>query len=373
MIDGGFVVEDDVDERGLAAAVYETYRHSKTYHLMIFPTYDCNLRCWYCTQHHSETYLNVDGIERVKRHITSYLIENKLEGLHISWFGGEPLMAFDAITEIGKFAQQFCKNHGLTFKQTITTNGTLLSRDKILSMLKTDFRFMQVTIDGDRTSHNAVKKCSGASSYDSILNNLCLAVRLLPDCEFVLRFNYTGTNIASNLFVKDMNALIPKRLRAKIDISLKKVWQVNELDIDKSQLEHLRETLIDSGYLLRDNDLSAPCYVDAIHFNTIFPDTSVDKCDNRDPEASRGRLMEDGHIEWRGTIPFIKNTAYSESSSDCIRCKFLPVCNGPCPDTRERMLCNTGKVHCDRSCAKGYWEQVILRHCQNLTKSSVVR
>ena len=48
----GFVVEDDVQEMDIIREEFDRKRNSGQYTLMVLPTYDCNLRCWYCIQEH---------------------------------------------------------------------------------------------------------------------------------------------------------------------------------------------------------------------------------------------------------------------------------------------------------------------------------
>ena len=95
MTEEGFVVNDNTDELDIIRKQYEQKRSSNTYHLMILPTYQCNVRCWYCTQKHRNAKLSKDDIIKIKKHIEWYLSHHTLEGLHLSWFGGEPTLNFN--------------------------------------------------------------------------------------------------------------------------------------------------------------------------------------------------------------------------------------------------------------------------------------
>ena len=87
MADEGFIVEDSVDELEVIKQQYESMNNSDYYHLMILPTYACNVSCWYCTQHHRNVHISDADVEKIKKHIAYYLTEHQLKGLHLSWFG----------------------------------------------------------------------------------------------------------------------------------------------------------------------------------------------------------------------------------------------------------------------------------------------
>jgi sulfatase maturation enzyme AslB (radical SAM superfamily) len=101
----------------------EQLRHfsSNYLNLIILPTEACNFRCTYCY----ETFENKKMPRPVVTGIKS-LINRRgedLDRLDISWFGGEPLLALDVITEITKHALDVAKTDGFTFHSGMTTNG----------------------------------------------------------------------------------------------------------------------------------------------------------------------------------------------------------------------------------------------------------
>ena len=98
-------------------------------------SHDCNLRCDYCfagtgdfgTGHRMEMPLEVG------KKAIDFLIE-KSEGrrnLELDFFGGEPLMNFGVVEEIVRYAREREKETGKNFRFTVTTNGTLLTEERI--------------------------------------------------------------------------------------------------------------------------------------------------------------------------------------------------------------------------------------------------
>lgn len=151
--------------------------------LIILPTEACNFRCTYCY----ETFENKKMSRRVVTGIKS-LIDRRgaeLNELEISWFGGEPLLAFDVVTDICKHAIGAAKAGGFNFSSNMTTNGYFLDRQCFLSCLANGIGSFQISLDGGPNDHNTSRKlASGAGTFDRIWANL-LAMKEVPG-EFTI-------------------------------------------------------------------------------------------------------------------------------------------------------------------------------------------
>ncbi|WP_217284849.1 radical SAM protein [Roseburia inulinivorans] len=98
---------------------------------------------------------------KIKRNIT------------ISWFGGEPLLKFADIKRMLHKACQYGDEYGCKITSDITTNGYLLNEQNIREMKQLNVKSIQITIDGDRESHNKRRYLAGAGeTYDKIKENL---------------------------------------------------------------------------------------------------------------------------------------------------------------------------------------------------------
>lgn len=356
----GFIVEDNKDEMDDIKLLFERHNNSNIYKLMILPTYQCNLRCWYCTQEHRRMRLSADDVERIKKHISYYLTHHPIQQLMLSWFGGEPMLEFPIIEEISRHAKKCCKDLSLEFRNTITTNGTLLGRECLEKMRELNFSFFQITVDGAQEEHDQTKVLKGRSSYEIIMKNLCLIAEVLPDAEICLRYNYTLKNLQPEKFVEDLNRSIPPELRGRIHLSLKKVWQEDEMKFNSESIESLRMLLYNSEYAVNENSSFSTCYVDQHHFNCVFPNGRVDKCDNDDPESCRGYINSKGEICWKEEVMYFKNTVLDSQDNVCYQCKLLPLCYGPCPRERDR-----GKsIQCRYCNPVIHWKEEIARFCR---------
>lgn len=339
----GFVLDDEVDEQALMEDLYERMRAPHSYMLLVYTTFQCNLRCWYCIQKHQDTYMSKEVAEKVKLHISKYLIKNHIHDFHLSWFGGEPLLAYDIIVEVTKFAKDFCEKNKIRFTSGITSNGLLLTEERIKVFRSLDLTAFQITIDGDRNLHNKVKRLEGESAFDITLNNVKSVLEIMPESNCNLRINYTD-KVDVDKVMKEVNEIIPHNLHGHLRITPRKVWQIAEEKIPKDTEEKFRSTIKRDDFLV-DCQSMGLCYVANRHFYTIFPDGSVTKCDNDDIKEAQGFLDDKGNIVLSMNNLLEKFSLMGEHS-ECANCKYLPICWGPCPKTIEQMLQTSGKVSC---------------------------
>lgn len=342
----GFLIEDDVDEFEQLRSLFESYKEAKSYSLMILTSYSCNFSCWYCVQKHKNEYLNTDSIEKIKKHISKYLIENNIHAFHISWFGGEPLLNFDAIRKICIFAQDFCDRHEIGYSCGITTNGSLITPDIATQMKELGFIDFQITIDGIKENHNKTRyNHIFQDSFSIILNNINTLAKTIPEVDITVRFNYTHKNL-NEVLVEQIDSVLFSS-RDKVKLFFRKVWQEPDSTELSEKLGIIMSKFQAKGYTILhdyDNLKLTSCYVEQTHYNAIFPDGTVDKCSNKDMAETRGYLLDNGEIKWE-CIPTENEINIFNYPSECSDCVYLPLCMGPCPRNRESFI-NKNTIRC---------------------------
>src|SRR6266571_4798031 len=161
--------------------------------LIIMPTEACNFRCTYCYETFEHKKMHPSVVTGIKS-----LIDRRggdLDELQISWFGGEPLLAFGVITDICTHAINVAKFNGFDFSSSMTTNGYFLDRKRFSSCLENGIRSFQISLDGDEHVHNASRKLmSGAGTFDRIWANVMAIKELSADFIILLRLHYTYEN-----------------------------------------------------------------------------------------------------------------------------------------------------------------------------------
>lgn len=340
----GFVVDDNRDEYLELRSSFERFRDSSAYMLLVYTTYACNLSCWYCVQRHNGTTLSQATEGKVKAHIRQYIPANNITSLNLSWFGGEPLLNYGSIRRLSEYAGRYCNENGIDFRCSITTNGTLLTRQMAEDMAKMSFKSFQITIDGNKERHNATRHNASANdSFSLILNNIKVLCDSVPDAEVLLRINYTNDNTDESLTGQIDNEL--GLYRKKIRVMFRKVWQEEFSEDLEHRIGLIMASMVRLGYdVVHEYDCPTPCYVEKRNYLAIFPDGSTDRCSNIDMSAARGELMDNGSIHWHDCPTECDTNAFS-AGSECQECRYLPLCLGPCPKARMRIE-NKGKIHC---------------------------
>ena len=101
--------------------------------LCLHVAHDCNLRCKYCFASTGDfgQGRKIMPPEIAKKAIDFVIARSGVRhNIEVDFFGGEPLMAWDTVTQTVDYARSLEKKYNKKFRFTITTNGLLLDEDK---------------------------------------------------------------------------------------------------------------------------------------------------------------------------------------------------------------------------------------------------
>ena len=242
----GFFVDTEIDEFAIACNCKMSSRLDKrAFHLIVNPTLDCNLRCWYCYESHKKgTLISDDRIESIKKLIACKYKEDNFKDLFLSFFGGEPMIGASKVLFLIDSAKYFCEQNEINFHVSFTTNGTLLS-EKVLEQLNGILTSLQITIDGSKEQHNKNRGSKLFDSYEIIWKNIKKISQKTSNVLFIIRINYD-----ENTF-KNADSLIEnifKIEQSKVKISVQKIWQVDSGKINYDHVFNFIKQLSDAGY-----------------------------------------------------------------------------------------------------------------------------
>lgn len=338
----GFIVPKDINEVDKLrfdnkVAVFS----DKFYRLIINPTTDCVFNCWYCSQHSQQKGGMTEDIKnKILKHIDHMVIVDKITGLHLDWFGGEPLMYFNEVmVPISEYGMKIAKKHNIPFVNQITTNGYLITENMVKQMKKIQLHLFQITIDGDEKRHNKIRNAKGEPSFQVIMRNINLILKDIPEAAITLRLNYDDSTLMMSELGK-VFALIPKQYRNRVFPNFQRVWQtVKKIDTacsncTNTELMTLNDTVINLGYKAIPTSSfhigrSIKCYGDRLYNTVIDYDGKVYKCTAR-TQKEAGALNEDGVIIWNhDTLTHLYAKPPFENKK-CIACKHLPICLATC-------------------------------------------
>ncbi len=176
----------------------ETSVESPVKAMCLHIAHDCNLRCKYCFAATGDfgTGRKLMPLETGKAAI-DFLLEKSAgrENLEVDFFGGEPLMNFDVVKEIVKYARSKEAEYGKNFRFTITTNGMLLTDDNI-DFINKEMSNVVLSIDGRKEVNDQMRvRIDGSGSYDKIVDAYKKLVEKRGDKEYYVRGTYTKYNL----------------------------------------------------------------------------------------------------------------------------------------------------------------------------------
>ena len=179
---------------GMSLAARQSFLSPRLLHLILMPTEQCNFRCVYCYEDFLAGQMQRPVIEAVKNLVARRI--SNLDLLSLEWFGGEPLLAWPVIEEIQSFARDLTRDHPeVRLVGSMTTNGSLLTRRRFERLLELGVWRYQISFDGSRESHDALRRrLGGGGSFTAIWRNL-LALRRSPEnFDALLRLHVTRDN-----------------------------------------------------------------------------------------------------------------------------------------------------------------------------------
>ncbi len=197
LAENGFIVADEADEVAAAMARYTTVRRdTDMLGLVIAPTMSCNMGCYYCYEDKNDNHMSSDLADRICAFASEHLKDNG--ALEVKWHGGEPLQQVDFIRSLSLRLRQLAASRGCTYRAAMISNCYFLS-EQVAETLANDcaVESIQVTFDGDRDSHDRIRRDKNArseSSFDRILGNVVAASEVI---RIVVRVNVSPLNVAS--------------------------------------------------------------------------------------------------------------------------------------------------------------------------------
>lgn len=165
--------------------------------LCLHVAHTCNLNCEYCFasqgKFHGERALM--SFEVGKRAL-DFLVENSgtRHNLEVDFFGGEPLMNFDVVKRLVKYARSIEKEKNKNFRFTLTTNGMLID-DDVIEFSNKEMSNVVLSLDGRREIHDKYRvDYSGNGSWEKIVPKFQKFVKERGNKNYYMRGTFTHQN-----------------------------------------------------------------------------------------------------------------------------------------------------------------------------------
>jgi uncharacterized protein len=344
LLDRGFVVRDSLDEvKRVRLRFHEAKYNTSSLNLTLVPTNACNLGCRYCYQERQPKSFTADSVNNLKCFVSNRI--SQIEFLGITWYGGEPLLKRELISEISRYFIKLCKDHDVVYSANMVTNGTLLNKRNIEMLIEAGVRRLQVTIDGPEEIHNARRfyRVNKAKSYRTIISGIELCQSKIP---VNIRINIDHSNIQEYetlICELQTSRLVGRGSGNSISLGMVKPWTENAKAHNSKLLtfEEFREQISQFKHFLHERNIiedlsfdfqpSTPCGAVNLSNFLVSADGLLKKCWIHPTVAGTeiGNLRDGidsslpSTIEWHGYDPTLDDR--------CVECNLLPICCGGCP------------------------------------------
>jgi len=363
----GFLVPNADTERKQLLHLFDTANQSqRPFSAVVVLNLDCNLACTYCYEDRfrGRHYMSPETAALLVESVRNNQIE-KGRDVMLSFYGGEPLLSSDLIREISLPLQQAAKKQGTSYRFTLVTNGTLLTRTMVEELLPLGLAGAKVTLDGPRELHDQSRPfVSGKGSFDTIVGNVSEVCGLLP---LQLGGNFTRDNYRR--FPELLDHLLdagvtPDRVAGVLFAPVTPKSGERVLgDFDSACTCGYEPWLVEATLFLREETLRrgyaapkprvAPCMVELENDLIVNYDGSLYKCPAFIAyDSLRIGSLADGISDYHDShnLDLWKN-------EECLECAYLPLCFGGC---RLLTLLRNGAID-QVDCRKGYYDSTLER------------
>jgi uncharacterized protein len=346
LCNGGFFVPAKIDEKEQIKTIIQTERESNYLHLVIIAHENCNFRCLYCYEKFKNRKINYPLIKSLKAFVSKEL--SKYNGLIVSWFGGEPLLAKNEIISLSEALIKVCDTLNKTYISNITTNGYLLTPSVFENLIDNKIKHYQVTLDGIAFTHDSLRTIKGQQTHKIILQNLESMSNTNLDFTVNIRVNYNQLVLK---YISEFFKEITEKLKGdkRFDVSFHPImnWskeKTNENIYCKRNLSKVyKKRLLEEAYKngFKNGSLKKSfhshgcvCYAGKESSFVIGTNGTLFKC----TVAFNDKINQIGHLKETGRIIIDKQKQNlwvnpKKSITDkCDNCTFFPACQSrTCP------------------------------------------
>ena len=343
LLEDGFLVRGRAEDDARVRAYLDKAREGipGTMYVTLMPTLQCNLACNYCFQkeHPAFTKMSSPTEDATLEWILRQVDERGLHTLNIHYFGGEPTTRKDYCLRTAEVLSAAMKARGGVFRWQMTTNAILLDIDFAKSMEAFGLGAFQVTLDGDRETHDRMRVYrDGSGSFDAIFDNVVALARagckvsigghFFPDqaasFEALLdRFERSGVSrLLSGVQFRPM-VDTQQRSRGTCTGCSEKQETQTLVQLNKSIERREMAPAAHKGSTLE--GLLGPCELHWKNNYTIDPEGRVYKC----PVVAGLPGLEVAQVASRQAekvAPLLELRPWEK----CGDCAYLPVCVGGC-------------------------------------------
>lgn len=348
------VIKEQLEERGFRELILEM-------------SMACNFRCRYCcygehyqnTRNHGKELMSFDT---AKEAVDFYLSHFGMSGRGNIWrnpivafYGGEPLLNYEVIRRVVEYIEANYADQNVEY--TITTNGYLLSEDKMDFFVKHGFSLI-VSFDGNRENHDRNRvDLNGKGTYEQVYRAVSTFRKRYPNYlkfGISLCFDYRTDLAALERFIeKEKLFIVSMSMISDTETDYYEQFSEEEKERFLKQYMLLKKKYLEKAYmgdptLFTKGILPALFAFEYLEFGThsvyregrpqgfpytgccipgeklyITVDQKIHICEKMAPEFSIGDLKSGLNYEYMAELEAAMNRNYDK----CSKCAWSRFCN----------------------------------------------
>ncbi len=352
LINKGFLVREAVDE--FTQQINDC--DNSILFLTIIPTFECNFRCPYCFESHTNKCMDFETERRIIEFLHHYL--KNYQRLFLMWYGGEPLLEIKRIESISKEIESICHLQKIPYVASITTNGYFLTWDNYIKLKKYGIRYFTITVDGLKKYHDKTRVLiNGKSSFDLIIDNLNHIKEYDHSSlsKIIIRTNYTQESIngkeewekyLNNVFLGDPKFMYMPRyawdnpqsvyskekfINFNFDDNFSAIDEIDVSELNNDCIQFNKNIIEDAKNKLITIKKSTICPAGKNNSMIIGPDGRIYKCqvciDNEENcigiiDSSSKMIIN------KNRLSIWESRDFKTKYNFCLICKLFPLCKG---------------------------------------------
>lgn len=320
---------------------YGKFYDSKSLSLVIAPTTGCNFSCPYCFEPKKNPKTMTEEVENgIIEFIKS---KTRMEEISLTWYGGEPLLAFNRIEKL--YDRILAETEKKIVFHSIITNGFLINDRTIDFFKRSGLNSIQISFDGTKDNHDQSRylKDGHKPTFDTIVANMEKLARAMPELRINARINVNKENITD--FTEMYKMFSDAEWCAKIHVY---PGIIHEDSADgatmcsrcytERELPELYELIEKSGipvnYLPKISNKG--CMMQYAESFIIGPEGELYKCweDVSKPDRTVGSIMEPEKGDYGLLMRYMHDCG--PFNEECRKRTVFPVCWGGCGVRRYR-------------------------------------
>ena len=347
MVGQGLIVDKHLDEFARVIREYNDYIRAddpETLQYTIALTTACNLRCIYCFEEsHVPEFASPETMDAIVNYVRKELEAHpSVKNLHITWFGGEPMLTYEQIISMSDSLMEVCSRLNVRYSASMISNGLLITEEKLRNLKAHGLSSVQITLDGSPEDCERFKK-GRKQDFEQLIRNLPV---LNSICRIKVRLNACVDNLPGIL---DMYRKLTQITPPLSKVYISKIEKYFDSCADFT-------ALTESDYTDLVGDMMQEVLSCGSNFQTVTrfpkrrkaycgsmlklssaigPDGSLYVCEHfiADKTHAIGNVRDDLPANFKKDTEYVDFTAVP-CHAGCALCDMFPVCLGGCPANR---------------------------------------